>query len=62
MSQGSNRDHCCVSDMTVGRPNFDSTFPISALFDPRVFARQVSASGNHPQILYHYTSEAAESG
>lgn len=43
--------------MTVGWPNFDSTFPVSALFDPRVLARGVSASGNHPQILYHYTSE-----
>jgi hypothetical protein len=48
--------------MTIGRPNFDSTFPISALFDQRVFARQVSASGNHPQILYHYTSEAGLRG
>lgn len=48
--------------MTTGRPNFIQTFPISALFDPRVFARQLSAGGNHPKILYHYTSEAGLKG
>lgn len=48
--------------MTTGRPNYIQTFPISALFDPRVFARQLSAMGNHPKILYHYTSEAGLKG
>jgi len=48
--------------MTLGGRQFSQTFPISALFDPRVFARAVSARGMNPPILYHYTDETALRG
>jgi hypothetical protein len=48
--------------MTIRPPFSAQSFPISALFDPRVFARAMSASGKHPPILYHYTSEAGLRG
>jgi hypothetical protein len=48
--------------MTIDPPFIAQSFPISALIDPRVFARAVGASGKHPPILYHYTNEAGLSG
>jgi hypothetical protein len=48
--------------MTIGQPFIDQTFPLSTLFDPRVFARAMSDSGKHPPILYHYTGETGLRG
>lgn len=48
--------------MTLGGPPFAQTFPISTFFDPRVFARSVSARGTNPPILYHCTDETGLKG
>lgn len=48
--------------MTLGGRQFAQTFPISTFFDPRVFARWVSARGENPPILYHYTDETGLRG
>jgi hypothetical protein len=41
--------------MTIDPPFLGQSFPMTWLFDPRVWAR--ARTDNHPQILYHYTSE-----
>lgn len=48
--------------MTLGGRPFSQTFPISTLFDPRVFARAFSTRGMNPPILYHYTNETGLRG
>lgn len=41
--------------MTIDPPFLGQSFPVTWLFDPRVYARGVG--DNHPRILYHYTGE-----
>lgn len=48
--------------MTIDHPFVAQSFPISQIIDPRGVARAMSASGNHPPILYHYTNEAGLRG
>jgi hypothetical protein len=41
---------------------WQSSVPISRLFDHRAFARLLTDSGKHPPILYHYTNDAGLNG